>query len=167
MHGFAKASKYSWDSSVITITSKCKHLSHLPVLPSLSLFPKFIQHAPPPKSYLPHLYELWFQMLYLHHCRYLTNTIMPVRYHLISSGWAQLSAFRRSYRIITKLNQPVSSAITLQFKLIQIQEAETWSVWSKSVQFGLCRMCNVTNSEQMIILFLESGFQHLALITQR
>lgn len=53
--------------------------------------------------------------------------------------------------------KPSSSAITLQFKLIQIREAEMWHLWSRAVQFSLCRMCDVTNNEQVIILFCKLG----------
>lgn len=91
---------------------KCKHLSPPACSCSLSLFPRFILHSASRITPPLLLYQLLFHTLYHDHCRSLTNTIMPFRYHLISSGWALcLSAFRRSYLIIPKLNQPTSSAL--------------------------------------------------------
>lgn len=114
-----------------------KHLSPIPLPFSvLSLNSAFSSDRGPPTN-TAFTHKLWFHTLHLHHRRFLANAVMLFRYHLISlRGVLCLSAYRNSYLIIPQLNQPASSAFTLQFKLVHTQEAEFRRLWSRRVQFG-------------------------------
>ena len=69
----------------------------------------------------------------------LTNTIMPLRYNLISWRWVLcLLEFRCFYLMAHKLNHPSCSAVILL--LLQIQEAEMLASLVKAAQFGHCMM---------------------------